>query len=393
MSTTLSPSTRDTLLQELQSRTHSPGFHFLSQRHLDRLNETESKDPIVSLYMRLSPNARTYNAWEIALKDLTRSAIEQANSSKEAVRAEMQRIEETLHEGLPRTGRGLAFFACQDLDLFEQIGTTLDLPNVVHVGHQPHIRPLARMRDEHDRFVIALVSSFKTRFFFSQIGLVEEVYTLKNGDPGVTDYASKDQRQGIKSELKKTHAKQSAHAADLIVDQLGARHLIYSMPTDLESDFLSALPQSTRAKVSASFACDNSASVAEIAKKAEPVQREVEEREERETLKRIREGVSSGAVAGLSDTLEMLNQQRVMLLAVDDSQQLSGGIDTSSGMLTTETEGTYPATGGSIQPVDDLVERMLDRAMAQDAELELVRSDAAQKEMAELGPAAAVLRY
>ena len=68
-------------------------------------------------------------------------------------------------------------------------------------------------------------------------------------------------------------------------------------------------------------------------------------------------------------------------------------MDQTSGMLTTQTEGTYAATGGDVRAVPDLVELMLDKAMEQGASLELVHSDAGREALAPHGPAAALLRF
>jgi peptide subunit release factor 1 (eRF1) len=161
----------------------------------------------------------------------------------------------------------------------------------------------------------------------------------------------------------------------------------------MESDFLAALDQATRQRVAGSFGCDTNATSAEVAEAAVGLQREVEAREELQTLGKVQELLSTRAVAGLDDTLDMLNQQRVMTLIVDDAATLPGGIDRESGMLTTQTEGTYEATGGQITPVPDLVDLMLDKAMEQGATLELVRSEAAREALAPHGPAAALLRF
>jgi peptide subunit release factor 1 (eRF1) len=394
MSTALAPDTRDALLAELRRRTTAPGYHYLSTEHLQRLNELRSADaPVVSLYLRLTGEMRINHSWEIHFKDLRDRALAQAGDHTEAVRYELGRIEAALRAGLPRTGRGLVFFACEGLGLFDQLGTALDLPTEVHLAPEPHVRPLARVRDENDRFVLALVSALKTRFFFAQIGLVEEIYELDGEELALTDYASKDQRQDRRAELKRAQAHRSAHAASLIVQSLDARHLIYSASPDLERDFLDGLDQPTRQRVAASFACDINASTPEVAQAAEAVQREVEAREELATIGQIDQLLSSRAVAGLDQTLDMLNQQRVMTLVVDDDLRLSGGVDTSSTMLTASTGGTFPATGGEIEPVGDLVEYMLDRAMAQGASLELVRSDAAKDALRKHGTAAAILRF
>ena len=240
---TLSPQDRDSLLAELRERTTSPGFHFLDVEHLQRLNTIESEGaPIVSLYMELSPETRTGNAWETVFKDLRSRALSHTgtNGHDKAVTRELERIEEVLRTGLPRTGRGLALFACEELDLFRQFGVPISLPNEVYVDRRVYVRPLARVRDEHDRFVIALISAHQSRFFFSQIGLVEEVHTLEGQELFVTDFTSKDQRQDMKAELRKQHAQKSAHALELIADTLDARHVIYACASDMEASFLDA---------------------------------------------------------------------------------------------------------------------------------------------------------
>lgn len=395
MSTALAPDVRDALVAELTTRTTTPGFHFLSPDHLARLNGTVSDGaPVVSLFLDLGPEQRMGETWRLAFRDLREQA--EASAPKEhrrAVAADLDRIEEALAVGLPRTGRGVAFFACGETGLFEQIGTAVALPTTVHLDRSAYVRPLARVRDENDRFVIALVSAHKSRFFFAQIGLVEEVYTLTGEELAVTDFVSKDQRQDIQAELRRQHALRSAHAADLIVRELGARHLIYSVSPDMETDFLDRLEQATRQKVAGSFGCEIHATTPEVASAAESLQREVEAREEMETLGRVQELLSTRAVAGLADTVEMLNQQRVMTLLIDDEATVPGGLDATTDLMTTQTNGTFDATGGDVTPVDDLIEYMLERALAQGASLEIVRSPAARAALAQHGPAAALLRF
>jgi len=394
MSTTLAPDTRDALLDELRRRTTTPGFHYLSADHLTRLNATMADGaPVVSLYLSLAPEMRQGGGWDRAFRELSTEALSKAGEHKAAVQAELDRIREGLDAGLPRTGRGVAFFAHEASGLFEQVGTAVDLPTSVHLDNNPYVRPLARVRDENDRFVIALVSAHQSRFFFSQIGLVEEVYQLDGEELAVTDFATKDQRQDIKADLRRAQAQKSAHAAHLIAQTLDARHVVYSAPPDMDASFVEALEQSTRQKLAGSFACEIHATTAEVAAAAETVQRETEARQEMETVEKVQALLASKSVAGLDDTLDMLNQQRVMMLVVDDEAQVAGGVDSVSGMLTSRTEGTYEATGGTIEPVSDLIEHMLDRAMAQSATLELVRSDAAREALRPHGPAAALLRF
>jgi hypothetical protein len=396
MSTPLSPELRDTLIRELRQRTSSPGFHYLDAGHLAELAAIESPEaPILSLFMELTPEMRAGDGWQIAFKDLARQATEAGNGTfpAGAVRRELDRVEEALNRGLPRTGRGVAFYACEPLGLFRQFGLAIEPPTLTYVDRRPYVRPLARIRDEHDRFGIVLLSQKNHRFFFSQIGLVEEVFGLDGREILTDDYQSKDQRQDKQQEYRKEQAQRAAHATTLLSEQLDVRHIIYAAPTDMEAHYLDALDQATRSRVSAAFACDIHASPAEVATKAEPVQREVEEREELETVAQVRELLTTRAVGGLQETIDMLNQQRVQTLLLDDAHRIPGGVDRETGMLTTATTGNHPMTGNPVTPQEDLFELMVEAALAQGASLELVRSPAARQKLQAFGPCAAILRF
>ena len=396
MSTALSPEERDQFLAQLRERTATDGFHFLSTEHLQELNEIESDgDPILSLFMELTPETRVGDAWQITFKDLAKQALQKADDMgvRKQVEGELARIEGAFRAGLPRTGRGLAVYTCSGMNLMRQLGTPVSVENQVYVDRRPYVRPLVRVRDEHDRFAIALVSMRRIRVFFSQIGLVEEVFDDETDEIGLTDFASKDQRQDIRAEQKKSQAKRAAQVVELMTKQLGVRHVIYSIAADMEADFLDAMNQATRERVAASFGCDTNASPAEVSDKAADVQREVEAREETETIGKVQELLTTRSVVGIDDVLDMLNQQRVMTLILDDEVRVPGGIDAESGMLTTQTSGTYEATGGTITPQDDLFEHMLERALEQGASLELVRSEKAKEALQKHGPAAAILRF
>ncbi len=396
MSTALTPDLRDALIAQLEERTTTPGFHYLDADHLTELTSIESPDaPIVSFFMELTPEMRVGEAWHIAFKDLTRQALENANShyDPKAVQSELNRIEEALRRGIPRTGRGLVFYACEPIGLFRQFGVAISLPNTTYVDRRPYVRPLARVRDEHDRFGIALLSQKSMRFFFSQIGLVEEVFELEGREILTDDFQSKDQRQDKQAEYRRVQAQRAAHATELLAKKLGLRHILYAAPADMEAPFLDALEQHTRDRIAGSFQCDASVSPAEVAEKAEPIQRAVEEREELDTIEQVEALLTTRAVGGLQETLDMLNQQRVLTLLLDDGQVIPGGIDRETGMLTTQTEGTHAMTGNPVFPESDLFELMLERALAQGASLELVRSEAARQRLQRFGPAAALLRF
>ena len=97
MRNALSPDTRDALLAELRRRTTTDGFHFLSADHIATLNEATSPgSPILSLYMELTPEMRQGGTWRTVFKDLCDQATAEAGDHETAVKAQCDRIAETL---------------------------------------------------------------------------------------------------------------------------------------------------------------------------------------------------------------------------------------------------------------------------------------------------------
>jgi hypothetical protein len=83
---------------------------------------------------------------------------------------------------------------------------SLPLPDGAHLGPRPYVRPLARTRDEHDRFVLAVLSQELSRFFVSQIGQIEEVFRVKSQRLRnmLTDRVARDRLDVLVTEAVKT---------------------------------------------------------------------------------------------------------------------------------------------------------------------------------------------
>jgi hypothetical protein len=165
-------------------RAADPGgaaYQMLTPARLRTPAEVEATSAIVvSFYMQLNPDRRLRSAWRTffsSLCDATLKPIEDRRQRKE-IQGGLDRIGHDLEAELPALGRGVAFFSNQKLGLWRQIAVSVPLPDGVWLSPRPYLRPLVRTRDEHDRFVLVLLSEEFSRFFISQIGQVEEVLQL-----------------------------------------------------------------------------------------------------------------------------------------------------------------------------------------------------------------------
>jgi hypothetical protein len=221
------PEIRDRILAKLQAPADRTSYQMLTPARLRALVDIESpRAPVVSFYLQLSPHRRVRRVWHAAFNSHASATLKRVASrrEREALKEEIDRIEGALRAGLPALGRGVAFFTCEAVGLWQQIAVAVPLTDGVHLGPRPHIRPLVRTRDEHDRFVLALLSLEHSRFFISQIGQVQEVLQVKGQSLKrvLTERALRDRGDVLDSEAARNEARLLAHAAELVLAQFEA---------------------------------------------------------------------------------------------------------------------------------------------------------------------------
>jgi len=223
-----SPEIRDRILEKLRTSIDDTAYRMLTPAHLRALAETRSPNtPILSLYLHLSPDRRACGAWRPVFTSMTTASLKRIGNKRErtAMTEEIERIQCALEAELPELGRGAAFFACRSMGLWRQIAMSVPVPDSVHWLAQPYIRPLVRTRDEHDRFVLALLSQERSRFFISQIGQVEEVFQVRGQSlsRALADYMERTSRENLIADRLKVAAHSLARAAELVMAQFEAR--------------------------------------------------------------------------------------------------------------------------------------------------------------------------
>ena len=216
------------------------------------------------------------------------------------VKAELDRIENALNEELPELGRGVAFFCCRASGLWQQIAVSVPLPDGVHFGPRPYLRPLARTRDEHDRYVLVLLSQAHSRFFISQIGQIEEVFQVNGARPPrrLAERVGPNPGGLAVAEPVRREGRVLAEVARLVIEQFEGRYLLTSAPPEVRTAFVHDLPKELQSRIGAEFAVDIHAGAAEVAAAAEPTQRAIEEREEVATIDRALDAGPNGSTLG-----------------------------------------------------------------------------------------------
>lgn len=270
------------------------------------------------------------------------------------------------------------------------------LPDGVHRGARPYIRPLVRTRDEHDSFVIALLSEELSRYFISQIGQVQEVFNIRGAHVRrmAIEHQPKDSHDGSFAKALGVEARILAKAAELVLTRYEGRYLLLAEAKDLRAAVVHELGKETQQRLGAEFAVEIHARPADIAAAAERAQRAIEEREEVVTVQRLLDAGPQRSAWGVDATLRALWESRVATVVVDDMFATPGARCHACRALLQTPQGPCPVcSSDAIDTAEDVVELAIEQTLDEDGAFEMVHSAAARQMLERIGPTAALLRW
>jgi ribosomal protein L7Ae-like RNA K-turn-binding protein len=150
---------------------------------LRRLADLEPDEaPVLSVYLDMRPQATgerpAVRSGLVVLKDRLRE-IEKTllprGAALDSFRADAARIQRYLDESLPTAAQGLAIFACTARNLFEVVEAGIAFENEVAFAPVPDLFQLARLADNQETAVVAVVDTNTARLFVMRTGFLEEI--------------------------------------------------------------------------------------------------------------------------------------------------------------------------------------------------------------------------
>jgi peptide chain release factor subunit 1 len=374
----------------------------ITPERLRRLADTKPGDgKVLSLFMNLDPSqfgtAPARSSQVRSLLDraalLVRDDQGLSHAEREALKTDLARVERVLEGELEAKGaHGLAVYSSSAANLFEvlRLGTPVDYDVVI--ADMPCIEPLTRMALS-ETWCVLLANRRVARLFCGTPPTLEEIALVQDDVHGQHDQGGWSQaryQRGIEKEV----ADHLRHTAETAFERLKDRlptGLIAGGPQELIGDLEATLHPYLADRLAGRIDVDveNSNGDQVLAAAMPHIQAAVRARED-DALARLIQGFSTGgAVGGLPDVLLVLQERRVETLLVDRGFREPGRVCPRCGLLATEGD-TCPIDGSAMEPVADVVEAAVARAVTQSAQV-LVLDD-----RPELGPhrhIAAVLRF
>ena len=260
--------------------------------------------------------------------------------------------------------------------------------------------PLLEILDEYERYGVVLADKEQARLFTVFIGEIAEHYDafapapVKHIKTTGTDQWLSQRRFQNKAEMHvHWHLKHVAEVLDKLVDRHGIHRLLLGGPVEATGMLQHLLSKRVRARVVERLSLPVKANAHEVLEEALKVERQVERQMEKHIVEELIAGdAHHPSMLGLDATLRALAEERIWRLIYADGFSPKGGQCVNCAMLFARADGSCDYCGAAIKPVNDLLERMVERAVEQDGKVEEVFDEAAVR-LQQAGGIGAVLRF
>jgi len=375
----------------------------LTRDRIRRLAELHpERGRVLSVFLNLDPSQfATAPAKASAVTSVMNDAthqVEQAeldHDERQWLRADLERVREALSaDDLADDGtQAVVVYACEPAELLETVHLPRPLDNRVVIEDSPFVEPLVGAMPDGS-WVLLLANRRTGRLFFGEPGNLEETDRIEDNVHSQHSQGGWSQARYERS-VDQDVENHLAGVADVLFRRFKLSpfdHLLVGAPEETVSDLEGALHPYLRERIAGRVQIDvENTTVADVRQAALEAERKYRRGREREALDRLEEGVGRGerAAAGLDEVVGALNEYRVDTLMLGESFTASGYRDRSSGLLAGE-DRSGPVDEAALEPADDLVELMVEKALEQSAQVMRVRY---HDDLERHGGIGAILRY
>jgi peptide subunit release factor 1 (eRF1) len=352
--------------------------------------------PITSCYLDVDGRrVARHQDLEHEVEVLLKGARARANGEA-SVQSDLARIARLVRSGIDRSRtRGLAIFACSADQLWEVIELPVPVPTRLIINHVPAVGQLESVLREHEPIGVLLADRQRARMFVFELGELLEHSELFEALPRDTGARGEKDRGGDHPHALEAHTQQHLrHAAQVafqVWDEHRFAHLAIAAPDHLAGQLESELHPYLRERLAGRLTVPVTANHGEVLAAAEQVEAGVERARQARLVDRLRTAVSGGrrGRSGLADVIETLGEHRVDTLLVSKGFATPGwrcrGCDRLAAM-----GRRCRSCGQEMVEVDDVVEDVVEEALAQSCQVEICVGNA---DLDVLGRIGALLRY
>ena len=368
-----------------------------TKQELQELATFHSESPVLSVYLNVDLTQLTTEQARLTLRNMCRSV------SDTTLPDDVKAVEDHVELEYDWQGKGLALFSARE---FWRVYTlAFPMGDSIHTGPQPYIKPLADYFDAYDRYGVVLVDREGARLFLFNQGTLQDATGMLGEEikEHTHDAAGRGGRSGRGSGLGR------ASTLDSYIDQVAVRNLrdivnltqrfyqagqcerlILGGTKENRSQFMSMLPKTLQDKVIGDVSIDMYAGPMQVLDLTQDlIQRSIAERKAALVQTTITAAHKELGSLGLEDTLQALQEQRIQTLVISEGFSAPGAICDYCNYISASTEPECPICDGTMQPIEDIVDHVVHRALELDIEIAFVNDP----DLEQAGSIGAVWRF
>jgi peptide subunit release factor 1 (eRF1) len=346
---------------------------------------------VLSVYLQVDQGRadRINRRFQVALLNNLRRTRQRVKSREELHEFERngRAVEELVRDHEPEK-KSLVIFADLEGGLFWHRSSRIPFPDLVAWERRPCTRPLIEAQDEHAPYAVVLTDRAHARLLAVSAGEVSEMARVEAEERVRRfDASGKDQMWSQMNFQRRADAHASQHLkevartlAERAADLPFSRVLLAGPPdalAGLREHLPPALGERVIGRISLAVDSGEKEIVAETSPRVESWERSDEER----MVADLVTGASKdqNAVLGLAPTLRSAAEGRIRVLVYTDDLELRGEQCPREGDLFGEKVDLRRYLGGTIEPEEDLLDRLAATTVKQKGRVELVRAAAARR--------------
>jgi peptide chain release factor subunit 1 len=373
----------------------------LTRHDIEHLISFHNPDfPVVSFYFNVEKGESGEGKYTTRFKNLLAQVEEDKSQwskpQMDSLGRDLDRIKAFVRDQQVRGGRGLIAFACSAAGLWQTYSFQQSVGDHLIVEHEPYLKPLFRLLGHYDRYCTVLVGKGRARIFLLYLNEIEERSDIVSTVP-----KRHDQGGWAQARLQRHHDEQVGHHLQTTAAQVFAlfqeqefSKLLVGSTEELASQFHEHLHPYLKERQVATFPLGMTASARTVKERSLAVLHQVEEEEKSRLLDRLESeaGAQKQGIVGLDGTLRALQRGQVLTLLVNEDFAAPGNRCRHCGHLTVRAAEECPYCGSGLQPLDDVVDEVVEAAFRQDCQVKFV-TGRSSKRLAKLGGIGALLRY
>jgi len=347
-------------------------------KELSELYDPQSRDVFVSVYLNRDTDQHF-------LKRRTQSCESLLNGEEK--QNFLQTIEKITDYLGNHSEKNIALFASNIHNVFQPIPLPVAVNNTLIVDSSPYIRPLARILDEWESFLLVLLNSNQAKIFSIELGVAEQEKSLSS------HIMSKHKKGGWSQARFQRIRKGAIHeffteVSDYLQKEAD-QQIVLAGPGTAKTQFMEILPDHIRKKIVKIIDVDIDDEQESI-KQSLSVVFVHEDKKGHEAVKQLKAEILKNGlgVYGFDETLKAARNGQIDVLIVEKDYHLKGCLCEHCQIIKAGPIKDCPVCGNSTTEAD-IIEEIIEFAERTDATIEFTDDE----EISRLGHIGGLLRY